>query len=506
MKKWIVYLALFMAIGAGLTVARGSVQAQEDLDTILAKSAAKGFLITLLRPDLAKNRDFYLVKGLNANDILSQFKDGQISAYLITKSGWLTGSNQYQTEALLQPGSRLLTLNSGRSEGRWKIEEFKFAPLATPAVVTGTMRATSPSTGTTASDFPPINNGLSGLIAFQVHSGSDIYVIRANGTGLRKVTTGIDPELSPDGKKILFTRWQPEYALYTINVDGTGEQKLASNWRQMKSASWSPDGTQVVFSYQGGGQLNDENYDVNLAKVFQNGDKIKIPKNARDLEVEDGILKYRVPMDAFWHLQQINLQNGQLIETATGSIYSYGSNWHPTQLGKIIFRGDRGLGLYDVNTKTTQRLTTDDHDKAAVISPDGTKIALTYWQDGHWEVHSMNSDGSNRKRLTQTSTAVEASKRIQFQEVVTNAEGYLTLKSAQPEGQPLVDWQNGAPAWSPDSRKLLFMTNRTGKWEIWIMNPDGSDQHAMFTNGALANIPLQYDGVDERMMSWRSVK
>ncbi len=504
MKKWITLgLALIMA-GVGLT-ANASVYAQEDLDTTLAKAAARGFLITLLRPDLASSRDFYLFKGVKVDELLSNFKEGHVSDYQISKSDWLNEAT-YQTEAILQPGGRAITIDTGRHEGRWKVEKLALTPLPIAKVVTGTVRTTATSTVTTTGDFPAIANGLNGLIVFQTHSGSDIYVIRANGTGLRRVTHGLDPELSADGSKIVFTRWEPGYALFVINVDGTGEQSLASNWRQMKSPSWSPDGSRVVFSYQGGGRLNDENYEVNLRKAAMEGDRIRIPRNVRDLEVEDGILKYRVPMDAYWHLQQIELKNGQILETETGSIYSYGSSWHPTQPDKIIFRGDRGIGLYDVNTKITQRITTDDHDKAAVISPDGTKIALSYWQENHWEVHTMNSDGSNRQRLTQTSVAVEANKRIEQQEVITNAEGYLTLKSTQSTEQPALDFNNAAPTWSPDSSKLLFVTDRSGKWEIWIMNANGSDQHAMFTNGALANIPLQYDGVDERMMSWRLTK
>jgi hypothetical protein len=35
------------------------------------------------------------------------------------------------------------------------------------------------------------------------------------------------------------------------------------------------------------------------------------------------------------------------------------------------------------------------------------------------------------------------------------------------------------------------------------MNVDGSNQHPMFLPGTLANIPLQYNGVDEQVLSWR---
>jgi hypothetical protein len=58
-------------------------------------------------------------------------------------------------------------------------------------------------------------------------------------------------------------------------------------------------------------------------------------------------------------------------------------------------------------------------------------------------------------------------------------------------------------AWSPDGSQIAFVTDRQGQWEIWIMNADGSDQRPMFSNGALDGLTLTYNGVDERMLSWR---
>ena len=57
--------------------------------------------------------------------------------------------------------------------------------------------------------------------------------------------------------------------------------------------------------------------------------------------------------------------------------------------------------------------------------------------------------------------------------------------------------------YAPDGSQLAFVTDRTGKWEIWIMNADGSNQRPMFPNGALDGLTLNYFGVDERMLSWR---
>jgi len=58
-----------------------------------------------------------------------------------------------------------------------------------------------------------------------------------------------------------------------------------------------------------------------------------------------------------------------------------------------------------------------------------------------------------------------------------------------------------APAWSPDSTKIAFLTDRRGEWEIWVMNADGSDQRPMFET-ALDEVSIGYDFVSERVISW----
>jgi len=37
-------------------------------------------------------------------------------------------------------------------------------------------------------------------------------------------------------------------------------------------------------------------------------------------------------------------------------------------------------------------------------------------------------------------------------------------------------------AWSPDGQLIAFQSNRDGHFEIYRMNPDGSDQQPIFPN------------------------
>lgn len=72
-----------------------------------------------------------------------------------------------------------------------------------------------------------------------------IYVIKVDGTGLRRVTPessapGADPSWSPDGTKIAYGGLQ---GLHVINVDGTGDIAVPNGGQH---AAWSPDGSRFA--------------------------------------------------------------------------------------------------------------------------------------------------------------------------------------------------------------------------------------------------------------------
>jgi Tol biopolymer transport system component len=179
-------------------------------------------------------------------------------------------------------------------------------------------------------------------------------------------------------------------------------------------------------------------------------------------------------------------------EDLPSKLASFSPALHPTDGQTLIYDGDDGMardeGLAGLNLETNQTwdVTTDVNDHSPVFSPDGSKIAVSYLQHDHWEVHVMNADGSNRQRLTATS--------------------YITLIEQMLAGEEMHSFNNAAPTWSPDGSQIAFLTDRTGQWEIWVMNADGSNQHPLFDTAVQTQLAtelgLQYNGVDERMLNW----
>lgn len=320
-----------------------------------------------------------------------------------------------------------------------------------------------------------------GKLVFQTSSGGDIMLIDADGTGLRRLTNGIDPVLSPDGQQVAFTRWEGETgSLWTIGVDGSNERQILGFIKQAKGPEWSPDGSQIVLNFQHGGRLEDKPVKIDLTTHS----RPNIPRNATGVRVsvEDGtpFLKYTLPPDPHWSLRLVNVADGSF-EDLYGGVYAFRPAWDPGQPWRIVSDSGNGLLAVDVNRDDFRQPLTDNvNDGTPAFSPDGRFIALvTNVQGGH-DIFRMNADGSGRVRLTQTPLWVPV----------------------QPDSDSK-QWNNVAPAWSPDGSRIAFLTDRAGRWEIWIMNADGSDQHPMLPEAVNDQLDITYNFVDERVLSWR---
>jgi len=89
-----------------------------------------------------------------------------------------------------------------------------------------------------------------------------LYLVKSDGTGLRRLTrnatlgAGADPVWSPDGRKLVFVK-RPERTgacgpagrcndeVYVINADGTGLRRLTRNSVDDSNPVWSPDGGKI---------------------------------------------------------------------------------------------------------------------------------------------------------------------------------------------------------------------------------------------------------------------
>ena len=93
-------------------------------------------------------------------------------------------------------------------------------------------------------------------------------------------------------------------------------------------------------------------------------------------------------------------------------------------------------------------------DRSPCFTPDGAKIVFVSDRDADWEIYSMNLDGSEQRRLTDS---------------------------------PGID---RSPAVSPDGRLIAFVSDREGDLDPYLMNLDGSERRVLFPRSGNEDDPI----------------
>lgn len=97
-------------------------------------------------------------------------------------------------------------------------------------------------------DWSPDGSQIVFCLVKEILEDSEIYLINADGTGLTKIGLGFDPSWSPVEDKIAYTF---NDKIYTMNSNGVEITQLTTEYSSM-APGWSPDGTEITYTYQEG--------------------------------------------------------------------------------------------------------------------------------------------------------------------------------------------------------------------------------------------------------------
>ena len=156
----------------------------------------------------------------------------------------------------------------------------------------------------------------------------------------------------------------------------------------------------------------------------------------------------------------VNADGSNLRKVAEDVALGCSPDWSPDGRKIVFFGGpfkNWNIYIVDVNSDELVNVTrgkvkdmfTIFSDRRLVLrwSPVGRRIVFDFKINlnkniGH-DIYIINSDGTGLKKLTNS------------------------------------DADDLSPCWSPDGRKIAFVSNRDGLYHIYIMNPDGTDQRRL---------------------------
>lgn len=346
----------------------------------------------------------------------------------------------------------------------------------------------------------------------------DLWLGDINNHSARRITTdpGVETNahFSPDGEKIAFTASYDGGAdIYTMDAEGGAPNRITFTGAGPTVLGWTPDGKQIVYR-------SSVNVPVGFGRHFlyvvnANGGvpvKIGVPEGEFASFRSDGVMAY-VPVsnewanwfrykagrkDEVWLLHPdgkfekaiseagiattpvwvgkdivfVSEKSGSsnLYRKTDHSIepltrYSSGAVRYPATDGKrVIFQHGPGLGVVDLQTGSVQELefdlTTDRihaREQRVPLNANLTSVAI----------------GPTGKRVVVGSRGQIVSVPVE--------NGDFRLLENKPGTRAIL------PTWSPDGKRIAFISDRTGEKEIWITDSTTGQLPTQLTHGLKAN-------------------
>ncbi|MBI15072.1 MAG: hypothetical protein CL782_02265 [Chloroflexi bacterium] len=307
-------------------------------------------------------------------------------------------------------------------------------------------------------EYDPVVSPDGKWLAFRVgdDTKSSIDVLNLSNNNRFTVTYNINdkgdskysmPVWSPDSTKIAFLKETEEEGgkAYTVVVEGGSPPAKLSDVSATQLNDWSPSGDSVLFS----SYVKDEE-EEDFDEFYDDEDLLEGDFSVSEIEWE---------YDESGNLIGVR-SSGVALEDEEDQGFQF-EGFDEELFDEELFEDINSdyVGIYSRNPEgVNQRQMTCGEDRDAKWSPDSTKLAFISERDGNPEIYVMERDSLDA--LCENSGG--------------NPKQIYRLTDTEEDESDIV--------WSPDGQRILFVSERDGNKEIYVMDYTGSNETRLTFN------------------------
>jgi serine/threonine protein kinase/Tol biopolymer transport system component len=377
-----------------------------------------------------------------------------------------------------------------------------------PLAFTGFSQLTPLSTGASLGNMAP--GGLFFVYTDQSDGNADIFLQR--GGGLNPINLTADspaldaqPAVSPDGQQIVFTSHREGRGLFIMGTTGESARLLAATGAR---PAWSPDGSEIVYSTE----------DFRVPWAREGFSRLRIIRASggeyRELDLEVEAIQPDWSPDgkriAFWGVVQETAQRdlwsvrpdgSGLVRLTDDADLDWCPKWSPDGRWLYFLSNRSGMNnLWRLPVDSATGLAAGAPEMVNLPSPDVRHFAFA--PEGRGIVYSAVSQSRSLLRMPFDPVA-----RTTTGPAETVMTGNLVIHSfdLSPTGSAVAfvisgvredlfvigsdgtglrqltndGYRDRGPSWIDGGRRLLFYSDRSGKYDIWSIRADGADLRSL---------------------------
>ena len=374
--------------------------------------------------------------------------------------------------------------------------------------------------------FPSLSpDGKSIVYASRASGNWDIYFQQigdANLVNLTKdfATDDTQPAFSPDGQRIAFRSERDGGGVYVMNANGQSPVRVSDFGY---SPSWSSDGGQLLVGTEKIPQPSTRPTKSQLWMIdLKSGQRQQISEGDA---LQPAFSPHRKRI-AYWsrpdrygqreHIWTIPAGGGDPVAVTDGSVTDLNPVWSPD--GKYLyFSSNRGgsSNIWRVGIDEDTGVVNGSPEAVTSMGANTSVLYLSFSQTGQL-AYSAQTETRNLRSISFNPTQGVSGKPV----AVTQGSLQLWFPDVSPDGEWLTAYSMGQqrhiyvmrtdgteqhdltpdnyrhawPRWSPDGQRIAFTSRRTGDYELWIMNRDGSDLHQLSQSRGGHYAPWSADG------------